>query len=68
MAAFEAAVDAARAPCLIPYLNALPEIRGQRRFLLVGKAAASQAEVLESVIEQPEGLCILPKGHTARTS
>lgn len=68
MAAFEAAVDAARAPCLIPYLNALPEVQGRRRFLLVGKAAASQAEVLESVIEQPEGLCILPKGHTARTS
>lgn len=67
-AAFEAAVNAARAPALIPYLNALPKIQGQRRFLLVGKAAASQAEVLESVIERPNGLCIVPKGHAVQTT
>jgi hydroxypyruvate reductase len=68
MAAFDAAVDAARADVLIPYLKALPEVQGQRRFLLVGKAAASQAEVLESVIEQPIGLCIVPKGHRVQTT
>lgn len=66
--AFEAAVDAARADCLKPFLETLPPTSGTRRFLVVGKAAASQAQVLESLIPSPEGLCILPKGHAVNTS
>ena len=65
--AFEAAVQAAKADCLIPHLKALPPIAGKTAVLLVGKAASAQATVASDYLPDAEGLCIVPNGHDVQT-
>ena len=66
--AFDKAVEAAQASCLIPHLNALPPIDGKTVFLVAGKAASQHARVAQECLGDVEGLCILPKGHQVSTS
>jgi glycerate 2-kinase len=66
--AFDKAVEAAQASCLIPHLNALPPIDGKTVFLVAGKAASQHARVAQECLGDIEGLCILPKGHQVSTS
>jgi len=66
--AFDHAVEAAQAKCLIPYLNELPGIDGKTRFLVVGKAAAQHASIAAEYLGDIEGLCIIPKGHQVSTT
>ena len=64
---FMAAVDAAKAECLIPHLRALPTIAGRTAVLVVGKAASAQAPIAEACLPDAEGLCVIPNGHQVRT-
>ena len=66
--AFDHAVAAAQAECLIPHLNELPTIDGKTRFLVVGKAAAQHASTAAECLGDIEGLCIIPKGHQVSTT
>lgn len=66
--AFDKAVEAAQASCLIPHLNALPPIDGKTVFLVAGKAASQHARIAQECLGGIEGLCILPKGHQVSTS
>jgi len=66
--AFDHAVAAAQAECLIPHLNELPTIDGKTRFLVVGKAAAQHASTAAECLGDIEGLCIIPKGHQVPTT
>jgi glycerate 2-kinase len=66
--AFDKAVEAAQASCLIPHLNALPPIDGKTVFLVAGKAASQHARIAQECLGDIEGLCILPKGHQVSTS
>jgi glycerate 2-kinase len=66
--AFDKAVEAAQASCLIPHLNALLPIDGKTVFLVAGKAASQHARVAQECLGDIEGLCILPKGHQVSTS
>ncbi|NCX49705.1 MAG: DUF4147 domain-containing protein, partial [Gammaproteobacteria bacterium] len=66
--AFDKAVEAAQASCLIPHLNALPPIDGKTVFLVAGKAASQHARVAQECLGDVEGLCILPKGQQVSTS
>ncbi|MCH1449367.1 MAG: DUF4147 domain-containing protein [Litoricolaceae bacterium] len=66
--AFDHAVAAAQAECLIPHLNELPTIDGKIRFLVVGKAAAQHASTAAECLGDIEGLCIIPKGHQVSTT
>jgi glycerate 2-kinase len=66
--AFNHAVEAAQATCLIPHLDALPPIDGRTVFLIAGKAAAEHAQIAQECLGDIEGICILPKGHQVSTS
>ena len=66
--AFDRAVEAAQATCLIPHLNALPPTDGKTVFLVVGKAASQHARIAQECLGDIEGLCILPKGHQVSTT
>ncbi len=66
--AFHCAVEAAQAECLVPHLQALPEIDGKTVFLVVGKAASQHAQIAGRCLGDIEGLCILPKGHSVETT
>jgi len=66
--AFDHAVEAAQAECLIPHLSKLPTIDGKTRFLVVGKAAAQHAQIAADRLGDIEGLCIIPKGHQVSTT
>lgn len=66
--AFNHAVEAAQATCLIPHLDALPPIDGRTVFLIAGKAAAQHAQIAQECLGDIEGICILPKGHQVSTS
>ena len=66
--AFDKAVEAAQASCLIPHLNALLPIDGRTVFLVAGKAASQHVRVAQECLGDIEGLCILPKGHKVSTS
>jgi glycerate 2-kinase len=66
--AFMAAVNAAKADCLVPYLQALPKITGETVVLVVGKAAASQAVIANYCLGSVRGLCIVPQGQSVNTS
>lgn len=66
--AFDKAVEAAQASCLIPHLNALPPIDGKTVFLVAGKAASQHARIAQECLGDIEGLCILPNGHQVSTS
>jgi glycerate 2-kinase len=66
--AFDKAVEAAQASCLIPHLNALLPIDGKTVFLVAGKAASQHARIAQECLGDIEGLCILPKGHQVSTS
>ncbi len=68
LSAFDKAVQAAQASCLIPHLNALPPIDGKTVFLVAGKAASQHARVAQECLGDIEGLCILPKGHQVSMS
>ena len=45
--AFDKAVEAAQASCLIPHLNALPPIDGKTVFLVAGKAASEHTRMAQ---------------------
>lgn len=64
---FEAAVQAAKAECLIPYLQQLAPIPGRTAVLLVGKAASAQAPIAEKLLPDATGLCVVPAGHHVET-
>ena len=66
--AFDKAVEAAQASCLIPHLNALLPIDGKTVFLVAGKAASQHARIAQECLGDIEGLCILPKGQQVSTS
>lgn len=66
--AFNRAVEAAQATCLIPHLDSLPPIDGRTLFLVAGKAAAQHAQIAQECLGDIEGICILPKGHQVSTS
>lgn len=66
--AFDKAVEAAQASCLIPHLNGLSPIDGKTVFLVAGKAASQHARIAQECLGDIKGLCILPKGHQVSTS
>ena len=67
-AAFDQAVHAAQASCLVPHLTQLEPIEGRTVFLVVGKAASQHAAVAAQCLGAIDGLCIIPKGHKINTS
>lgn len=67
-AAFDQAVHAAQASCLVPHLTQLDPIEGRTVFLVVGKAASQQSTVAAQCLGAIDGLCIIPKGHKISTS
>lgn len=66
--AFDHAVEAAQAECLIPHLHQLSAVVGKTRFLVVGKAAARHAQIAAECLGDIKGLCIIPKGHQVSTT
>ena len=66
--AFDNAVEAAQATCLVSHLDTLPSIDGRTVFLIVGKAASQHAQIAQKCLGNIEGLCVLPKGHRVSTT